>query len=74
MEHNWERTMPYLNLNLEQIKILFRGILKAEDIKYISRMDEGCRTTNYKIDTKNKGSFILKIFFDNNESYKREII
>ena len=73
MEHNWERTMPYLNLNLEQIKILFRGILKAEDIKYISRMDEGCRTTNYKIDTKNKGSFILKIFFDNNESYKREI-
>ena len=73
MEHNWERTMPYLNLNLEQIKILFRGILNAEDIKYISRMDEGCRTTNYKIDTKNKGSFILKIFFDNNESYKREI-
>ena len=73
MEHNWERTMPYLNLNLEQIKILFRGILKAEDIKYISRMDEGCRTTNYKIDTKNKGSFILKIFFDNNESSKREI-
>lgn len=73
MEHNWERTMPYLNLNVEQIKILFRGILKAEDIKCISRINEGCRTTNYKIDTENKGSFILKIFFDNNESYKREI-
>lgn len=73
MEHNWERTIPYLELNKEQIQTLFKGIIKSEDIEYISRIDEGCRTTNYKIDTKSKESFILKIFFDNNESYRREI-
>lgn len=73
MEHNWERTVPYLNIDLEQIQTLFKGILKAEDIECISRIDEGCRTTNYRIDTKSKGSFILKIFFDNDESYRREI-
>lgn len=73
MEYNWERTVPYLNINLEQIQTLFKGILKAEEIEFISRINEGCRTTNYKIDTKRKGSFILKIFFNNNESYRREI-
>lgn len=73
MENNWERTIPYLELNKEQIQVLFNGILKAEDIEYISKIDEGCRTTNYKIDSKIKDSFILKVFFDNNESYRREI-
>lgn len=73
MEHNWERTIPYLELNIKQIELLFKGIVKKDDIKNISRINEGCRTTNYKIDTKEKESFILKIFFDNKESYGREI-
>jgi len=35
-------------------------------------INEGCRTTNYLIDTFTKGKFVLKIFYLKEESYRRE--
>ena len=72
LEDNWERTLPYLQLNKIQIQKLFNGLIENYEIKKISRINEGCRTTNYFIDTFTRGKFILKIFYLKDESYKRE--
>ncbi|MBE6072361.1 MAG: aminoglycoside phosphotransferase family protein [Clostridium butyricum] len=72
MENNWERTLPYLQLNNMQIQRLLDGVIENDEIKNISMINEGCRTTNYLIDTFTKGKFVLKIFYLKEESYRRE--
>jgi len=72
LENNWERTLPYLQLNNMQIQRLLDGVIENDEIKNISMINEGCRTTNYLIDTFTKGKFVLKIFYLKEESYRRE--
>ncbi|OOM16766.1 aminoglycoside phosphotransferase family protein [Clostridium saccharobutylicum] len=72
MEHNWERTLPFLKLDNIKINKLFKGILEEKDIINIVPVEEGCRTTNYIIKTKN-AKYILKVFFNKEQDYKKDI-
>nr|WP_241392932.1 aminoglycoside phosphotransferase family protein [Clostridium saccharobutylicum] len=61
-------------MKLDNIKInkLFKGILEEKDIINIVPVEEGCRTTNYIIKTKN-AKYILKVFFNKEQDYKKDI-
>jgi aminoglycoside phosphotransferase (APT) family kinase protein len=74
MEYNWERTFPFMELSKDKIIELFEGVLEEENIVNIIPISEGCRTTNYIIETNEyKHKYILKIFFSKEQNYKREI-
>ena len=74
MEYDWERTFPFLEINKEQVIRLCQGVLKKENIIRATPINEGCRTTNYIIETSEpKNKYILKIFFSTDQSYKKEI-
>ena len=51
MEHDWERTFPFLEIDKSIVSILFQGILEEKDIINVIAINEGCRTTNYIIET-----------------------
>jgi len=74
MEYDWERTFPFLEINRDQVINLFQDILKKENIIRVTPINEGCRTTNYIIQTsESNNKYILKIFFSKDQSYKKEI-
>lgn len=74
MEYDWERTFPFLELDNIKIIKLFQGILESQNIINITPISEGCRTTNYIIETREeRRKYILKIFFSKEKNYKREI-
>lgn len=71
MEYNWERTIPFLQIDRNKVNTLFEGILDKDSIMNITPISEGCRTTNYIVETTDK-KYILKIFFSTDETYKKE--
>lgn len=71
MEYDWERTIPFLKLNIKKVGKLFEGILDEKDIVKLIPIDEGCRTTNYIVETRDK-KYSLKIFVSDDDSYNRE--
>lgn len=74
MEYGWERTFPFLDIDTEIIIELFDGILEKTDIINVIPVNEGCRTTNYIVETNlSNNKYILKIFFQNDQDYKKEI-
>ena len=61
MEHDWERTFPFLEINRSIVSTLFEGILESKDIVNVSAINEGCRTTNYIVETNEvQNKFILR--------------
>lgn len=74
MEYKWERTFPFLEIDDFTVNKLFEDILEEETIIDLRPVDSGCRTTNYIIKTNNcKKKYILKIFFQQEQNYKKEI-
>lgn len=74
MEYDWERTFPFLEIDKSKVKKLFEGILEDKNIINIIPIDEGCRTTNYIIETNEfQSKYVLKIFFLKEQNYKKEI-
>lgn len=74
MEYDWERTFPFLKIDKNIVASLFEGILDLENIINIIPINEGCRTTNYIIETNEyQRKYILKIFFSTEQDYKKEI-
>lgn len=74
MEHDWERTFPFLEIDKSIVSTLFEGILEEKDIVNVIAINEGCRTTNYIVETnKVQRKYILKIFFATEQNYKKEI-
>lgn len=71
MEYDWERTIPFLKIDIDIVNRLFEGILEEKDIINIIPINEGCRTTNYRVESIDK-KYILKIFSSTDESYIRE--
>ncbi|GAA0079146.1 hypothetical protein UT300005_35250 [Clostridium sp. CTA-5] len=73
MEYNWERSLPFLNIDLHTANKLLKEILEDNTIENIIPINEGCRTSNYilKITNSNK-KYILKIFPELNCDYKKE--
>lgn len=71
MEYNWERTIPFLKLNIDEIRKLLDGILNNKNIINVTPINEGCRTTNYIVETTDK-KYSLKIFSLTDKSYSRE--
>ena len=72
LESEWERTLPYVELEKNQIIALFKGVLEENDIVCISRANEGCRTTNYFIESK-YNRYVLKIFYNKDVDYRKEL-
>jgi aminoglycoside phosphotransferase (APT) family kinase protein len=74
LEYDWERTFPFLEIDKSVIESLFEGILVGEKIIDVIPINEGCRTTNYIIETDGiPQKYILKIFFSAEQNYKKEI-
>ena len=74
MEYEWERKFPFLEIDNTGVSKLFEGILEARNIINVIPIDEGCRTTNYIIETNDsQRKYILKIFFSTEQNYKKEI-
>ena len=73
METGWERTLPFVQIERIEIEELFKGVLEKNNIKEISLINEGCRTTNYIIKSTLDKQYILKIFYEKSDSYEREI-
>ena len=71
MEYDWERTIPFLKLDIKKVGKLFEGILDEKDIVKLIPINEGCRTTNYIVETWDK-KYSLKIFASDDDSYNRE--
>lgn len=68
------RTFPFLKIDKSIVESLFEGILDKENIINIIPISEGCRTSNYIIETnKQQKKYILKIFFSTEQNYKKEI-
>lgn len=74
MEYGWERTFPFLDIDINKVSKLFEGVLKKEDIVNIIPINEGCRTTNYIIQTREvNNKYLLKIFFSAEQNHKKEV-
>ena len=74
LEYDLERTFPFLKIDKSIIEDLFEGILDKKKIINVTPIDEGCRTTNYIIETDEIAKrYILKIFFSTEQNYKKEI-
>jgi aminoglycoside phosphotransferase (APT) family kinase protein len=74
LEHDWERTFPFLKIDKNIVNSLFEGVLDGKDIINIIAINEGCRTTNYIVETNNpKSKYILKIFFTTEKDHRKEI-
>lgn len=73
MENGWERTLPLVKISEEIIFRLFNNIVHSKDISHIALLDEGCRTTNYLVISKNGDKYVLKIFFENDKGHKKDI-
>jgi len=74
LEHDWERTFPFMEIDKSIVSILFKGIVEEKDIVNVVAINEGCRTTNYIIKTnEEQNKYILKIFFATEQNYNKEI-
>lgn len=73
MENGWERTLPIIKVDDNIVKELFCDIEYPDNILNIQLLNEGCRTTNYLVSTINNKKYVLKIFFHEDENYKRQI-
>ncbi|MBW6411497.1 phosphotransferase family protein [Clostridium weizhouense] len=73
MEYNWERSLPFFNIDVDIANKLLDEILEGNTIENIIPINEGCRTSNYilKITNLNK-KYILKIFPELNWDYEKE--
>ncbi len=72
MEYNWERSVPFLHIDLNIAKELFKKTLLNEEVNTIVPINEGCRSSNYILGTNNKNKYILKIFPECDCYYERE--
>lgn len=73
MEYDWERTFAFLKVEKAEVSKLFEGILEEKDIINLIPINEGCRTTNYIVQTNEINKYILKIFLSNDQKHKKEI-
>lgn len=74
MEYDWERTFPFLEIDKSIVSKLFEGVLEEKNIINITPINEGCRTTNYIVETnESQKRYVLKIFFLTEQNYKKEI-
>ncbi|WP_315079699.1 aminoglycoside phosphotransferase family protein [uncultured Clostridium sp.] len=72
MEYNWERTLPFFYIDLDIAKELFKETLLNEEVNNIVPINEGCRSSNYVLETNNRNKYILKIFPEYDCYYERE--
>ncbi|NFR87683.1 aminoglycoside phosphotransferase family protein [Clostridium sp. ZS2] len=72
MEYNWERSLPFFYIDLDIANKLFKENLLNEEIDSIETINEGCRSSNYVLETNNRNKYILKIFPECDCYYERE--
>lgn len=72
MDNLWERSIPFYNIGIKEIAVIFTEYDKYIEILNYSPINVGCRNSNYKVNT-NKGYFLLRVCPLNDSSYKKEI-
>ena len=73
MDNLWERSIPFYNLGIKEVEIIFKEYDKHFEILNYNSINVGCRNSNYKVST-NKGCFFLRICPLNDSSFKKEKI
>lgn len=73
MDNLWERSLPFYNLRIQEVKNIFTEYDKQFEILNFKPINIGCRNSNYKVTT-NSGCFFLRICPLNDRSYKKEKI
>lgn len=71
MDNLWERSIPFYNIGVKEMTIIFREYDKHIQILDYTPINVGCRNSNYKVN-KNKGYFLLRVCPLNDISYKKE--
>lgn len=71
MDNLWERSIPFYNMGIKEITVIFTEYDKHIEILSYFLINVGCRNSNYKVYT-NKGYFLLRICPLNDISYKKE--
>ncbi|NFG63162.1 phosphotransferase [Clostridium sp. CMCC3677] len=72
MEYNWERSLPFFYIDLDIANKLFKKTLLNEEVESIDPINEGCRSSNYVLETNNRNKYVLKIFPECDCYYERE--
>ena len=60
LDLDWERYMPILNMNIEELKNIFIEYDQTIDVLDFNLIRLGCKNSNYVVCT-NKGEFLLRI-------------
>lgn len=71
LDLDWERSIPIMDVKLEELKSIFAEYDKAIAITDYSAIQLGCRNTNFVVGT-NKGKYVLRI--SNMSDINNEII
>lgn len=71
LDLDWERSIPIIDMKLEELKSIFAEYDKTITITDFSAIQLGCRNSNFVVNT-NKGKFLLRI--TNNSDFNNEII
>ena len=73
MDNFWERSIPFYNLQANEMTKIFNEFKKGLTIFDFAPINVGCRNSNYKVRT-DKGTFLLRICPPHEENYKKEEI
>lgn len=72
MEQYWERSLPFINIDLQKANKLFKHAQLNENVVSLSAIKNGCRSSNYILKTNLNNTYVLKIFPKDNFYYERE--
>lgn len=72
MEELWERSIPIINITIEDIKIIFNKLINNIEIIEYNLVTIGCRNSNYIVNT-NKGDFFIRFTPKDSQGYKNEL-
>ena len=73
MEREWERTVQYTYITLEDVKNIFQKYNQYEEVLDYELITCGKRNTNYRVTT-TSSKYILRICSRNSEGYRSELI
>jgi thiamine kinase-like enzyme len=71
LDLDWERSIPIIDLKLEDLKVIFMEYDKSVTIIKFSAIQLGCRNSNFVVYT-NKGNYVLRI--SNTTDINNEVI
>jgi aminoglycoside phosphotransferase (APT) family kinase protein len=74
MDINWERTIPYCDIDLNAVRKIFDAFKSDCDIASIELLPGGKRNSNYKVQLKGvRKKFLLRVYCEPDNTWSREL-